>query len=201
MPESPPRWEFRVWDDDLQALKRSLEDLGIQGRSIDGTELYLVSSTTDECNAKIRAGLLDVKRLLTEARGLQQWTPMLKAPFPLDAPTIAACLLCLRAEPSRLTRSAYTALEFLGEVVAASRILAPVSIYKRREIFDLDGCQAEFAAVTFPTRPDATVRHSVAIESVDADRVIELASSLGVQSRPNRSYVQEIKRLMHISKA
>ncbi len=198
MPDSPPRYEFRVWDENLEALKRRLEELGTHERFVNGTELYLVSRTTDKCNAKIRAGRLEVKRLVSETRGLQQWTPMLKAPFPLETSAIVICLACLTAASRPLTRSAYTTGEFLSEVVARSRILAPVSIFKRREIFSLDGCRAEFAAVTVPTRPDATVRHTVAVESIDADRLIELASRLDIQRYPNRSYVQEIKRLMHL---
>lgn len=199
MPDSPPRYEFRIWNRDLLELKQRLEELGIHERSVAGTELYLISRTTDDCNAKMRGDLLEVKQLLSETRSLQQWMPVLKAPFPLEAPAIAACLASLKAESFPLTRSAYSASEFLNEVVARSRILAPVSISKQREIFRLDGYGAEFAAVTVATRPDATVRHTVAIESVDADGLIELASRLDIQRYPNRSYVQEIKRLMHLS--
>jgi exopolyphosphatase / guanosine-5'-triphosphate,3'-diphosphate pyrophosphatase len=195
----PPRYEFRVWDDDLEAVKERLEELGVHERSASGTELYLLSTTTDNCNAKIRADLLEVKRLLSEARGLQQWMPILKAPFPLESAAIAACLACLTTASRPLTRSAYTIDEFLDEVVAPSPSLVPVSISKRREIFSLDGCGAEFAKITPLTLPKATVRHSVAIESVDGDRLIELATRLDIQRYPNRSYVQEIKRLLHLS--
>ncbi|HUY18598.1 MAG TPA: hypothetical protein VMV15_05165 [Candidatus Binataceae bacterium] len=180
-------------------MKRALEALGIHERSVASTELYLLSRTTDDCNAKIRAGVLEVKQLLSETRGLQQWQPVLKAPFPLEAPAIVAGLAGLKAATLPLTRAAYTVSEFLDEVVAPSRILTPVSISKQREVFRIDGYGAEFAAVTIPSRPVMTVRHTVAIESIDADGLLELAARLDLRRYPNRSYIQELKRLMRLS--
>jgi exopolyphosphatase/guanosine-5'-triphosphate,3'-diphosphate pyrophosphatase len=199
MPDSPPRYEFRVWDHDLLGLKRALEALGIHERSVTGTELYVLSRATDDCNTKIRAGVLEVKQLLSETRGLQQWQPVLKAPFPLEAPAIVAWLAWLKAETLPLTRAAYTASEFLDEVIARSPILTPLSISKQREVFRIDSYGAEFTAVTIPTAPDTIVRHTVAIESIDADGLLEVAARLDLRRYPNRSYIQELKRLMRLS--
>jgi exopolyphosphatase/guanosine-5'-triphosphate,3'-diphosphate pyrophosphatase len=196
MPESPPRYEFRIWDDDLAIVKDRLARLGARDRSIESTELYLVPTKTERCNAKIRSGLLDVKRLLLETRGLQQWTPILKAPFPLDTHRFAACLDCLGAGSLTPSRSTYSEGEFIGEL-AAARLIVLAAISKQREVFQLDECIAEFTVVTVTSLGDAQ-RHTVAIESSDVDRVIALAAKLDIFRYSNRSYVQELRRLMHL---
>ncbi len=196
MPDSPPRYEFRIWDDNLESLKRRLAALSIRDRTLESTELYLVSRATDRCNAKIRAGLLDVKRLTGERRGLQQWTPILKAPFPIDAQALSACMACLGAplEPGARARSESE----LRNELAASRLIVPLPLSKRREIFRFDGCLAEFAEVTLPSLAGA-VRHTVALESADDERVLDLATRLDIHGYSNRSYVQELRRLIHLA--
>ena len=198
MPDSPPRYEFRIWGDDLSALRRRIAASGTYQRSIESAEIYLLSRATDRCNAKIRDGLLDVKRLLGESCGLQQWMPILKASFPLDATALAACLSCLAIGMPAPVRSVDTADNFIREAIGASRLLVAASISKRREIFTLDGCIAEFAAVTVAAIPD-TVLHTVAIESDDAERLLALAAGLGIGDLPNRSYVQELKRRLRVA--
>ncbi len=197
MPSSPPRYEFRIWDDDLATVKDRLARLGARNRSVESAELYLVPTKTERCNAKIRSGLLDVKRLLLETRGLQQWTPTLKASFPVDAHMFAACLDCLGAGSLTPARSSYSEGECIGELAAAGLIVL-AAILKQREVFQLDDCIAEFTAVTGTSLGDAR-RHTVAIESADADRLIALASKLDIFRYSNRSYVQELRRLMHLA--
>ena len=84
MPEIKPRYEFRVWAEMLAPLREQLERLASPKKTV-SQETYLVSATTDKCNAKIRADLMDIKILVSEDRGLEQWNPILKATFPLDS--------------------------------------------------------------------------------------------------------------------
>jgi exopolyphosphatase/guanosine-5'-triphosphate,3'-diphosphate pyrophosphatase len=193
-----PRYEFRIWADDLGAQRRRLDASGVHQRSAESTEIYLLSRTTDCCNAKIRNGLLDVKRLLRELRGLQQWTPLLKAPFPLDAATLATCFSCLAGGAPPHLATVATQDAFLREVIAPSRLLVAAEIAKRREVFTLDGCIAEFAAVSAAAFP-GTVRHSIALESDDPERVLALAAELEIEAYPNRSYVQELKQRLGVA--
>jgi len=193
-----PRYEFRIWADDLGALRRRLGAAGVHQRSAEGTEIYLLSRATDCCNAKIRNGLLDVKRLLRELRGLQQWTPLLKTPFPLDAATLATCFSCLAGGAPPHLEAVATKDAFLREVIAPSRLLVAAEVMKRREVFTLDGCIAEFAAVSAAALPGA-VRHSIALESDDPERVLALAAELEIEAYPNRSYVQELKHRLRVA--
>ena len=60
-----------------------------QPKTTESEETYIVSKATDKCNAKIRAALMDIKVLVAEDRGLEQWKPVLKAGFPLESSVIA----------------------------------------------------------------------------------------------------------------
>jgi exopolyphosphatase / guanosine-5'-triphosphate,3'-diphosphate pyrophosphatase len=86
--EIKPRYEFRIWAETLTPIREKLERLASLKETV-SQETYLVSAVTDKCNAKIRAALIDVKVLVAEDRGLEQWKPVLKAGFPLEISVIA----------------------------------------------------------------------------------------------------------------
>src|SRR5581483_2165332 len=84
MADPKPRYEFRTWAQTLAEAMAKLQQWGIPTARDEGDETYLVSASTDRCNAKIRNGLLDMKILLATQRGLELWKPVLKAAFPID---------------------------------------------------------------------------------------------------------------------
>src|SRR5271166_3025868 len=69
MSEIKPRYEFRIWAETLTPIRERLERLASPKETV-SQETYLVSATTDKCNAKIRADLMDIKVLVAEDRGL-----------------------------------------------------------------------------------------------------------------------------------
>ena len=72
---------------------------------------------------KIRDGLLDVKRLVQVSdEGLQQWIPIAKEPFPVEAEKLQTALAELGVEIP-LAREAYT----LAELLTRSLPLVPTS--------------------------------------------------------------------------
>jgi hypothetical protein len=58
------RYEFRIWGDDLRNVAQQLEVLSGKAYPTESDEIYFVSDARDDCNAKIRFGLLDIKVLL-----------------------------------------------------------------------------------------------------------------------------------------
>src|SRR5215471_9027664 len=88
MPEIKPRYEFRIWSESLTPLQKKLEAMA-QPRETKSQETYLISAVTERCNAKIRAELMDIKILIAEDRGLEQWNPIMKSGFPLRSAVIA----------------------------------------------------------------------------------------------------------------
>ena len=75
--------EFRISAETLVDLREQARRAGRAIADEAGEETYLISATTDRCNAKIPDALMDIKIMIGTHRGLEQWKPMLKAGFPL----------------------------------------------------------------------------------------------------------------------
>ena len=191
MPEIKPRYEFRVWAETLTPIREKLERLASPKETV-SQETYLVSATTDKCNAKIRAALMDSKVLVAEDRGLEQWKPVLKAGFPLESSAIATQVFpSLELPPPVLAKCEYTLDEFLGDVMGAEPRITIVDVSKTRYQFSIGVCAAEYAQIKLNGVP----RDTVAVESVDPDAVLKLVGDLGI-SGANTSYIREIKRAL-----
>ena len=191
MSEIKPRYEFRVWADTLTPIRERLERLASPKETV-SQETYLVSATTDKCNAKIRAALMDIKVLVAEDRGLEQWKPILKAGFPLESSVVATQVFpSLELPPPVLAKPEYTLDEFLGDVMRADSRITIVDVSKTRYQFNIGVCAAEYAQITLNGLP----RDTVAVESVDPDAVLKLVGDLGI-SEANTSYIREINRAL-----
>src|SRR6516164_8518232 len=117
MTEIKPRYEFRIWSESLTTLRRKLEAKA-EARETKSEETYLISAVTEKCNAKIRAELMDIKVLIAEDRGLEQWKPIMKSGFPLAASVIAEQVFpSLQVAATQLTKDEYTMQEFFGELI------------------------------------------------------------------------------------
>jgi exopolyphosphatase / guanosine-5'-triphosphate,3'-diphosphate pyrophosphatase len=194
MSEIKPRYEFRVWAETLTPIREKLKCLASSKETV-SQEIYLVSATTDKCNAKIRAELMDIKLLVAEERGLEQWSPVLKATFPLESSVIASQVFPnLELRPPVLARPEYTLDEFLGDVMRAEPRITIVEVSKTRHQFSIGVCAAEYAQIRLKGVP----RDTVAVESVDPDAVLQLVRELGV-SEANSSYIREIKRTLGLA--
>jgi len=186
-----PRYEYRIWAKDLRDLGACLatqcEPLG--ERSSD--ETYLVLNV--DINVKIRSEIVDIKKLIRTEKGFQLWTPILKEPFPLTAPTVQEVLVHLAgpnapaggAEPLEVGHFLALAEE-VGAVV--------VTVSKRRHGYRDEGCILEFAEVTL----DGYVLQTVAVESEDLPAATELATRLRINDLPNQSYPMAIRQVLRM---
>ncbi len=194
MSEIKPRYEFRVWAETLTSIRERLEHLASPKETV-SRETYLVSDTTDRCNAKIRADLMDIKLLVAEDRGLEQWNPILKATFPLESSVVATKVFpSLELPPPLRAKSEYALDEFLDDVMRAESRITIVDVSKTRYQFSVGVCAAEYSQITLNGVP----RETVAVESVDPDAVLKLVGDLGV-SDANTSYIREIKRALGLA--
>jgi exopolyphosphatase / guanosine-5'-triphosphate,3'-diphosphate pyrophosphatase len=190
MDEIKPRFEFRVWGDAFEPVHEKLRLLG-QSKAAESEEVYLISAATDRCNAKIRAGLMDIKVLVAEDRGLEQWRPILKTGFPLERAVIAGQVFpSLELAPPALAQATLDLDEFLGVVQAAGKT-AIVKVRKVRHQFRIGACSAEYSQIGINDVP----RDTVAVESTDPDAVLGLVKELGIGDT-NTSYVREIKNVL-----
>ena len=191
MAEIKPRYEFRIWSESLTPLRRKLEAKA-EARETKSQETYLISAVTEKCNAKIRAELMDIKVLIAEDRGLEQWKPIMKSGFPLAREVITEQLFpSLRLPPPALTKDGYTTGEFFQEVVQTEPKIAVVDVAKTRYQFNIGACATEYSNITINKMP----RDTVAVESTDPDAVLQLVRELGI-NQPNVSYIREIRRII-----
>jgi exopolyphosphatase / guanosine-5'-triphosphate,3'-diphosphate pyrophosphatase len=189
VPEIVPRWEWRAFGRSFGGAEQRFEALAPE-RVQESDELYLLSSATD-ANVKVRDDLLDVKRLEhVDADGLQQWTPVLKADFPVPAAQVAVALEGLGAAV-KPARDAYSLDELLGEVVGADPVLRAVRVHKRRQRYTIGGCMSELTDL----HSDVGDTRTVAVESEDAAAVIAAVRDLGLGDLPNTSFPRGLKAL------
>lgn len=186
------RFEFRVWGDDLGDVAHNLEVLSGKGYPTESDEIYFLSDATDDCNAKIRAGLLDMKVLLKVERELEQWSPIIKAGFPLGSNSIERFFALLKLHPPGLSRSIYSMDEFMNDLVDRNEHITIVKVHKHRSEYKLDGCGVEFSVV----RIEDHRQHTIAVESYDPDAVLSVIDQLGIRSSANISYPRKIKKLL-----
>jgi len=191
MAEIKPRYEFRIWAESLAPLRAKLEALA-PPRETNSAETYLISAVTERCNAKIRAELMDIKLLVAEDRGLEQWKPILKAGFPLSKSVIAEQVFpSLEVAAPPLAKAEYTFDEFLQQVVRPQAKVAVVEVTKTRYQFNIGVCASEYSLITI----NGVQRDTVAVESTDADAVLNLVAELGIHEQ-NVSYIREIRRIL-----
>ena len=190
MAEITPRWEWRSFGRRFGAAEARLAQLQAKG-SQDSDEIYLLSPAG--ANVKIRDALMDIK-LLRElsAEGLEQWTPVMKAGFPLPASEAAKVLEALGLPVPTALRASYTLEEFLAQFAAPGSAVRAVSVHKRRTRYTVGGCMAELSEVVANGKPTRTI----AVESEDAAAVLQAVRELGLGGYTNTSYLHGLAALI-----
>ena len=177
-----PRWEWRQFGD----IQARLEETGPE-RVQESDELYLLSPVSD-ASVKVRDGLMDVKRLQrVDEHGLEQWLPVLKAPFPLTPDGVSVVARALEVPAPETANAPYT-LDELVALTGARR----VEVHKVRRRYDLGGCGAELTDI----RAGSDSTRTIAVESEDPARVVDAVGSLGLSLQPNTCMARGLKALV-----
>jgi exopolyphosphatase/guanosine-5'-triphosphate,3'-diphosphate pyrophosphatase len=185
-----PRWEWRWFGHDLgpaESHLTALTPVGVQ----ESDETYLLSGAGD--NVKVRDALMDIKVLReVNGDGLEQWTPVMKAGFPLPAAEVTRVFAALHLDPPPLRRANYSLGEFIDELAVPGGRIRAISVHKRRTRYSVGGCMAELSEVVADGKPTRTV----AVESEDAAAVVAAVRSLGMGGYVNTSYPRGLAALI-----
>ena len=193
-----PRWEWRTFGESLRADERVFATPEAVQES---DEVYLLAgggeATADASvgtqSAKIRDGLIDIKTLKeVDARGLEQWNPTMKEPFPLSAENATRVFAALRITPPPLERSEYSMEQFLDELMEPADGVRVVRVHKLRRRFTVNGCMAEVSDV----EADGRRTRTIAIESTDAEAVMTAIRSARMGQHLNVSYPRGLSDLL-----
>ena len=195
MDETRPRFEFRVWGKDVdEAATRLRSSAAWSGEPATSRETYVVALARADVNAKIRAGLMDVKALKTVVRDCEQWYPWLKTEFPVSAELVEEILPRLGVAGATTSRRSYGFVEFVDQVVRAEPLLRVVNVEKTRSRYTIDGCLAEVADVT----ADGRRLRTLAVESEDIDGLVAVRQHLGLEGCENTNYPRALKAVLNL---
>jgi exopolyphosphatase/guanosine-5'-triphosphate,3'-diphosphate pyrophosphatase len=190
MPEIIPRWEWRWFGHRFGPAEARLAAM-TPGAVQESSETYLLSGTGD--NVKVRDALMDIKVLReVDPQGLEQWTPVMKAGFPLPAAEVTRVFQALRLDPPPLHRASYTLEQFIDELAVPSGRIRAVSVQKRRTRYKVNGCMAELSEVV----ADGKRTRTIAVESENAAAVMAAVRGLGLGGYVNTSYPRGLAALL-----
>ena len=190
MNEIVPRWEWRWFGHRFGPAESRLAALAPSAVQ-QSSETYLLSGDGD--NVKVRDALMDIKVLREVNKdGLEQWTPVMKAGFPLPADEVTKVFAALRLDPPPLRRASYDLAQFIDELAVPSGRIRAISVQKRRVRYTVGGCMAELSEVVADGKPTRTI----AVESEDAAAVIAAVRSLGLGGYVNTSYPRGLATLV-----
>ena len=184
------RWEWRTFGPGARVAERCWRDVEPTAEQV-SDEVYLLSQGGQ--TVKYRDQLMDVKQLLeTDAFGLQQWTPVMKASFPIGHGELQRVFSALDVPVPALAREQYTFDEFRAELTGPGRGIRAVDVHKRRLRYRPGGCSAEVTEV----RADGVHGSTVAVEGEDAAAVIGVVRSLGLDDYLNTAYPAGLARML-----
>ena len=190
MPEIIPRWEWRWFGPHFgpaTSILAAMTPSAVQ----ESNETYLLSGAGD--NVKVRDALMDIKVLReVSPDGLEQWTPVMKAGFPLSATDATKVFEALRLTPPSMRRENYTLEQFIEELAVPSGHIRAISVQKRRTRYRIDGCSGEVTDVVVNGRPTRTI----AVESEDGQAVIAAVRRLGLGGYTNINYPRGLAALV-----
>ena len=185
-----PRWEWRTFGTDFGEGERAFAALTPE-RVQESDEIYLVGREGD--TVKVRDALMDIKVLReVDENGLEQWTPVMKAEFPIPATDVPRVFEALREAMPSLERSTYTLDQFLDELIGRTDGVTAVQVHKRRVRYTIGGCTSEVTNVIADGRQTRTI----AIEAEDAAAVIAAVRGAGLGAYINTPYPVGLRALL-----
>ena len=186
------RFEFRAFARDFGVTEARMRERSPEVRIKESGEVYLLSASLKRHNLKIRGDALDIKELLGEQDGLEQWTPTLKASFPLDRALLRERIApLLELDASLFSREQYSAEALVEEVVRPRPGLVPAVVFKTRFGFLVDDCACEIADV----RVNGAHIRTACVESTDAEAVQRLVRELHLDPWRNTSYLVALQQI------
>lgn len=195
MTEEKPRYEFRTFGQNfgeaILRMKHLSRQVPEKFRQRHSEEIYIISPANTGFNIKIREQKLDIKKLIDQREGLEQWDPVAKAQFPLNVEFLAEQLFpALQVEIPDLSLNRYDLKQWL-RLVQVHPDLMKVRVKKQRFGFMVNNTICEYANVLVNGAKVVTVSS----ESTEIGDVKKTISDLGLIGAENINYLKAIKRI------
>jgi hypothetical protein len=184
------RFEFRVFGDNLAALREAFAALATGEAQPASRETYILTRLNVESNVKIRGDRLEVKGLQGRLRLLEQWQPILKSEFPVPADDIENVVAPALGVDMELDAVPPLTEDVLLALAIEQPALGSVVVEKQRTLFDLGDCEAEFTHLVIGDERLETV----AIEAIEAKAAERVLKRTGLDAQQNESYSVFLQR-------
>jgi hypothetical protein len=188
-----PRYEFRTFAQNFGLVEDKIRSFSRCEKYRESREIYVLSAVNNENNTKIRDDKMDIKVIVKEEQGLEQWEPSMKGEFPMSVETIHDEVFPAFGVPiPQFERSTYTLDQFQYELIRPHKDLSAAQVFKRRFGFTVNSCVTEIADLLIN---GAAIR-TVAVESEDIEAVLYAKEMLGLKEYKNINYLLAIKRII-----
>jgi hypothetical protein len=193
---SKPRFEFRSFGQNFEAAAKRMARLSLPvpekvwERYSD--EIYILSRTNDINNTKVRDGKMDIKTYVQTVDGLEQWNPLMKGEFPIQASVLKNEVFpAFQVQMPELNKELYTFEEFM-EMINIHPDLAAVKVHKQRFGYMVNNTICEYGEVLINGARVMTI-NSESTEVADIKKTIK---DIGLEGVENINYLQAIKRVI-----
>ncbi|MDR3226679.1 MAG: hypothetical protein LBT56_03300 [Prevotellaceae bacterium] len=194
---SKPRFEYRSFGRCFKKQAERMARLSVpvpekvwERKSV---ETYIVSRTNDVNNTKIRDGKMDIKTFVQNVDGFEQWNPLMKGEFPINAEVLAKEVFPAFKVSNlpELQKDTYTLEEFL-EIVKNHPDLQAVTVEKLRYGYMVNDTICETGDVYINGAKVVTINS----ESTEVEDLKKTVQDVGLEGVENINYLQAIKRII-----
>ena len=193
---SKPRFEFRSFGQNFDTAAKLMARLSmpipekVWERYSD--EIYILSRTNDINNTKVRDGKMDIKTYIQTVDGMEQWNPLMKGEFPIQASVLKNEVFpAFKVEMPELTKEVYTFDEFM-DMIQANSDLAAVKVHKQRFGYMVNNTLCEYGEVLINGARIVTINS----ESTEVEDITKTVKDIGLEGVENINYLQAIKRVI-----
>lgn len=193
---SKPRFEFRSFGQNFEVATKRMARLSmpvpekVWERYSD--EIYILSRTNDINNTKVRDGKMDIKTYVQTVDGLEQWNPLMKGEFPIQASVLKNEVFpAFQVQMPELTKDVYTFDEFM-DIINSHPDLAAVKVHKQRFGYMVNNTICEYGEVLINGARVMTINS----ESTEVEDIKKTVKDIGLEGVENINYLQAIKRVI-----
>lgn len=192
---SKPRFEFRTFGQNFEKEARRMARLSLpvpeKVWERHSSEIYIMSRTNDINNTKVRDGKMDIKTFVQSVAGLEQWNPLMKGEFPIQAEILKKDVFpAFQVAIPAFDHDTYTFEAFL-QMINHHPDLLPVRVYKQRFGYMVNNTICEYARVLI----NGACVYSLSSESTEVDDILKTIADIGLTGVENINYLQAIKRV------
>ncbi len=193
---SKPRFEFRSFGQNFENAAKRVARFSVPvpekvwERYSD--EIYILSRTNDINNTKIRDGKMDIKTYVQTVDGMEQWNPLMKGEFPIQASVLKNEVFpAFQVQMPELKKDVYTFDEFM-EMINNHPDLAAVKVHKQRFGYMVNNTICEWGEVLINGVRVVTINS----ESTEVEEIKKTVKDIGLEGVENINYLQAIKRVI-----